>query len=593
MKALRCRRWVLCVVAIGLLGSGWAWAEESVSQAMDSVVNRLYATKSLDELYAITNKQIENFITPEERHAFATQHWCFDVNVPVVVSVMHDVDQKTPPFWLREDGFKKTGMIVKNMENWKYAVWQKKFPAGRVELGINGFDKFRAHYFVCVGPQTPGTKVTLSNFYPAGQEIEVMKPGSLIYHDWTELVLTQVPKALLGQQLLPTSRGRSVDAALIGSFRKTLFPSSDKPDLLYLTWSGDPHTTQTIQWRTDSKVKDGVARYRKKGAKNYSVVKGTFSSMDDRMLANDRVCNWHVAVVRGLTPGTTYEYQVGSPTANTWSAWTEFKTEPENPKQFSFFWASDVHSNVHWGHLQTAVFKKHPEAAFCVLSGDLVRTGAERGDWDEMLKYGEPMYRTRPIMPAVGNHDAQYGLGAGMYLQIFNLPKNGPKALKPNSAYTFSYGNTEFFVLDVMADTKAQTVWLKKQLAKSTATWKIVMFHFPIYWFEDESPDLGVAWGPLIDKYHVDLVLMGHIHEYTRTYPMYGGKRVASTAKGTVYYTTISIPHHSPNHPQPAYIEKWIKNIPFAVEITIKGKHLGLTAYEKDGSVGDTYAMDK
>ncbi|MCA9450605.1 MAG: metallophosphoesterase, partial [Candidatus Omnitrophica bacterium] len=125
---------------------------QSVKETMDAVVARLYDTLSEEELFSLNEDKIQSILTPEERESLATQHVTFEVNVPVVVSVMHHKDQPTLPFWLPESGFKKTEMTVANDENRVYDVWQKEFQPGPVQLGINGFDKHRQHYFVSVGP---------------------------------------------------------------------------------------------------------------------------------------------------------------------------------------------------------------------------------------------------------------------------------------------------------------------------------------------------------------------------------------------------------------------------------------------------------
>ncbi|MFA6242978.1 MAG: metallophosphoesterase family protein [Candidatus Hydrogenedentales bacterium] len=571
-----------------------ARAQETVDAVMDAVVTRLYDTKSIDELYALDEAQAEAFLTPEERRVLATRHWSFDVDVPVVVSVMHNIEQKVTPFWLKEAGFAKTDLIVKNMEGWTYEVWQKAFPAGRVELGINGFDNFRPHYFVCVGPQQAGAKVTLSDFHPEDQDVLVMKVGAMTYRDWTELVLTDVPESLLGQQLLPTIRGRGREAAIVGAFRKTPFPSTESPAPVYLTWSDDTRTTQNIQWRTNTAVTDGIARYRVKGSDAaYAEAKASSLKMDDSMLANDRTCHWFTAVLRDLTPGTTYEYLVGSPSRDVWSKPTEFTTAPQEPGKFSFLYCSDTHSHEDWGVLMKNTLDRNPGANFCVISGDLVGTGLEREDWDEMLTYGEPVFRTRPVMPAIGNHDAQLGLGAGMYLDIFGLPENGPKGIKPEAAYTFRYGNAQFFMLDVMSETEPQAVWLREQLAKSDAVWKIAIFHFPFYSNDEAYPGLEKAWGSLFDEFHVDLVLTGHVHEHMRTYPMRAGKRAASTAEGTVYVTSVSIPSGPARGDKPEWAEAYVGGGAFCNVIEVDGKRLTFRAFSNDGTVKDEFALSK
>ena len=190
----------------------------------------------------------------------ATKYWHFDVDVPVVVSVIRNVDQPVTPFWIESAGFKKTDHVVKN-EMWSYEVWQKKFPPGRVELGINGFDMHRSVYFVCCRPTAIGCKSQHLQPLPRRGGGRHDERGASTYRDWDELVIEDLPESLEGQLLLTTFRGRAREAHLIGAFRKTPFPSSAKPDQVVLTWSDDPRTTQTIQWRTGNTVKRGVVRY--------------------------------------------------------------------------------------------------------------------------------------------------------------------------------------------------------------------------------------------------------------------------------------------------------------------------------------------
>jgi len=487
----------------------------------------------------------------------------------------------------------KTDMLVKNAEDWEYEVWQKEFPVGRVELGVNGLESFTRPYFVAVGATNAGDTLELSNFFPESQRVLDMTPGSMIYHDWTELVLTEVPEAMAGHKLLPTYRGRGKETGLVGSFRETPFPSSIAPDPVYLTWSADPRTTQNIQWRTNDAVADGVVRFREKGTSAFQEAAATPDQMEDRMLANDRYCQFYTAVLENLKPATTYEYQAGSPSVGAWSALAEFSTAPDEAAPFSFFHCSDTHSNEEWGALLAETFARHPDTDFCVISGDLVGTGMEREDWDMTLEYGEPMFHTRPIMPAVGNHDAQLGLGAGMYLDIFGLPENGPKENLPETAYTFRYSNAEFFVLDVMSDTKPQGIWLEEQLKKSDAHWKIAIFHFPFYARDKSYPGLHEEWGTLFDEYHVDLVLTGHIHTYMRTQPMRAGEPVESTKDGTVYLTSVSIPGRPTRGDKPAFAAAIAGGGLLCNVISVDGDRLTFRAETIGGEVKDEFVIEK
>ncbi|MBI3118896.1 MAG: metallophosphoesterase, partial [Candidatus Hydrogenedentes bacterium] len=246
-----------------------------------------------------------------------------------------------------------------------------------------------------------------------------------------------------------------------------------------------------------------------------------------------------------------------------------------------------------WGKLLEETDGRFPDAAFCTISGDLVGTGMEREDWDDFLTFGEPMFRTRPVMPAIGNHDAQLGLPPSMYLQVFGLPEAGPAGLTPERAYTFRYSNTQFFVLDVMSDAGPQREWLRQELEKSEARWKIAVFHFPLYSREEAYPRLVEAWGTLFDQYHVDLVLTGHIHSHLRTRPMRAGQPVASPAEGTVYLTSVSIPTRPLRREKPDFAEVWLGGGLFCNVIDVSEDQLHVRAVTTGGEVKDEFTIKK
>jgi hypothetical protein len=219
-------RKVVFLSLFGLFAVYCSGNQLTVHAVMDRIVTRFYQTMGEDELNSLNNQTIMQLLSDDEKAVLASKHWTFHANVPVMVSVMRHVDQTVTPFWLAEiRGFKKTKLIVRN-EEYTYEVWQKNFPAGKVELGINGFDKHRPHYFVCVNPVNEQDNLQLSQFYPENQYISKMEIGAFTYHDWDELVLLEIPDQLKGQYLLTTKRGRARDAHLIHAFRKTPFPSS-------------------------------------------------------------------------------------------------------------------------------------------------------------------------------------------------------------------------------------------------------------------------------------------------------------------------------------------------------------------------------
>jgi len=73
--------------------------------------------------------------------------------------------------------------------------------------------------------------------------------------------------------------------------------------------------------------------------------------------------------------------------------------------------------------------------------------------------------------------------------------------------------------------------WLKKDLSATDKTYKIVMFHHPAYPAIDIPKDSVRAetiqnnFVPIMEEAGVNLVLSGHQHVYTRTYPLRKGVR--------------------------------------------------------------------
>jgi hypothetical protein len=582
-------------LAVLLLLSTLAFAQQSpVEKAVDDIRARLTSTLNRDQLLNLDLAAVDKVVTPDERRVLATEFWSFDANIPTVVSVMRDVQQKDVPWWLPESGFAKTDLRVRNSE-YEYEVWQKRFDAGHVGLGINGLDGHRPPYFVCVAPQDPAAKLTLSNFNPAKQEVLEMRPGSLVYHDWTELVLTEVPEALKGQQLLPTIRGRASESHIVGGFRETASPSSDEPDQIMLTWTDDPKTTQTVQWRTNPSIEEGLVRYREKGADAWNEAKAERSTLTDRLILNAPIVNRFTATLRDLKPATTYDYTVGSD--ETRSESFTFTTAPAGASPFTFLVLSDTHNKPETGQLLNTAQQKYPDAAFLLISGDLVGTGQHRDDYDQLFVETAAFGRAHPIMPALGNHDTIGGLGCDVYLSLFALPTNGSPAIPKEQSYSFRYGDALFIVLDSMSPEKAQAPWLEEQLKNTDAKWKFVQFHFPPYSLdEDVYADMLESWIPLFDRYGVDMVFTGHVHYYQRTVPMRAGKP-APDGKGTVYMISVAVNHradHGGLKEKPDFVAVLDpKPDPDFLAVTVNGNRTTLRAQYATGEVFDEFSIEK
>ncbi len=333
--------------------------------------------------------------------------------------------------------------------------------------------------------------------------------------------------------------------------------------------------------------------YWKKGTKDTLSTEASVSVMEDRMLYNDRYIHRFTTHLNELEDGTTYEYRAGSKENDSWSKVLNFKTEANNTDEFSFIWFGDTHKDPKWGELLQDANLRHPETAFYSIAGDIVTTGLYRDQWDEFFEYEKDVFSYKPLMPVLGNHDRQDGLGAWMYYQLFSFPENGPEEVHPESTYAFEYGNALFLMVDSTHPNEAQTEWIDDQLKNTRATWKFVMFHFAPYNFEEPYPDIQEEWGGLFDKYHVDMVISGHIHYYMRSKPMNQGKVVDSFKDGTVYAISIGTEVKHDDIGEEPYAEKRFKEGQFYQHMAIKDSVLKYTTYNKVGEIVDAFEIKK
>lgn len=585
-----------CLVALGLLSACKSEhtalnSSLTVKSVIDDAVTRFYAELTPAQMDTLSESYILSSLTEEEKQVLATQYWNFDVNVPVTVSVMRHDAQKVIPFWLEEAGFKKTDLLVKN-ESYTYEVWQKDFEAGKVALGINGFDKHRPVYFISVGPQQKGDDLKIENVYPDGQHFETTQVGAFTYHDWDGLKLTEVPEQLVGQTLFTTIRGRAREAHLVQAFRDTPHPSSPLADQIHLSWSGDPKTTMDIQWRTNPTVEQGIVKYWKKGSTDTLQIPSDVFKMEDRLLRNDRWIHKHTAKLTSLASGQTYQYQVGAATTP-YSSVAEFTTESAENKGFSFIWFGDTHYSPVFGDMAQKTLPKHPDIAFYQIAGDLVSTGLHRDEWDKLFYNTGNIFQSKPLMPIPGNHDSQDGLGAWMYQEMFSLPTNGPRDVPSEMTYAYHYQDALFLMIDGTSSLDAQVDWIESQLKNTKAKWKFAMFHFPPYNFEEDYWEIRQKWCSIFDRYHVDMVMSGHMHYYLRTKPMYNEKPVASPAEGTIYTMSISIEGKQEHWPEEDYAVVRYKGGPLYQYIQIKDGKLDYKCLDPDGNIKDAFVIEK
>ena len=122
-----------------------------------------------------------------------------------------------------------------------------------------------------------------------------------------------------------------------------------------------------------------------------------------------------------------------------------------------------------------------------------------------------------PFFPSLGNHD--WALADSPAAEVAYAGRSKVWRM-PAARYTFTAGPAQFFALDTNLMTRAQLDWLDKELARSTARWKIVYGHHPIHsdGFHGDEPVMRDRVLPVL-RGRADLYVCGHEHDLQHLAP--------------------------------------------------------------------------
>lgn len=379
---------------------------------------------------------------------------------------------------------------------------------------------------------------------------------------------------------------------LVDPPRLTEFPATSQPDKITLSISEDPSTSISIQWRTSVDQNSGQVRFRPQGGEEWTVVPARTTAITDPLLLNDPTVHRHTARLEALEPGARYDYQVGHEATR--SVVNSFSTAPTRNSAFQFIYMGDPQNGLKsWGELLRTSSYRHPDAAFYAIAGDLVDGGDFRDEWDLFFAQSSGVFDHKPIAPAIGNHENSAMTGPWMYLQLFDLPTNGPEALSPERAYFFDIGAARFLVLDSEAPMNAQKEWLEETLADNDRPWTIAMYHRPAYSSrpDRDNPKIRRHWTPLFDEFGVDLVLQGHDHAYMRTWPMREDAPIGDDSEGgTIYVVAVSGTKYYEQEESPLAAQAFTNVSTYQV-IDVTPSELAFKAYTLDGSTVDEFRI--
>ncbi len=323
--------------------------------------------------------------------------------------------------------------------------------------------------------------------------------------------------------------------------------ASPWPDRIVVTLPETPQSSFAVTWRTDASVTETVAEIAlatddarfdlsaktiSAATEPLSLAMVKYEGKSFPVPANAKLedAHFHSVVFRGLEADTRYAYRVQGK-RGAWSEWFHMRTAAEEGP-ITFLYVGDAQNGVlsHWSRVVRAAFSTRPDADFFLHAGDLVNRASRDFEWAEWFKAVGFIHGMMPAIPVAGNHEyARLGVGEEQTDRIlsvlwrpqFTLPTDEtlPADLQ-EVVYKIPYSkDLDIFVLSTQnSNLKAQAAWLDRALAKSTARWRILSMHHPIFSSgrNRDSADRRKVLLPIIKKYNVDLVLQGHDHTYAR-----------------------------------------------------------------------------
>ncbi len=268
----------------------------------------------------------------------------------------------------------------------------------------------------------------------------------------------------------------------------------------------------------------------------------------------------YAAELTGLKPGAEFDYEVSRDGQVVFMSRALARKSANQAYRFAVF-GDCGQNNIPQKQIAKQVNLWKPD--FVQVTGDIVYSRGLISEYREKfypIYNGDavPLLRSRPMIGVPGNHDTAASdltkyPDAQAYYYYWNQPLNGPDveaigqprkfegdpadvqavltsagaSLKRMGSFSFDYGNSHWIAVDTNTylDWTAPQLrdWLERDLkgAKS-ATWRFVTMHHPAFnssiaHFKEQHP----RWmADLFEKYHVDVVFAGHVHNYQRSYPL-------------------------------------------------------------------------
>ena len=256
----------------------------------------------------------------------------------------------------------------------------------------------------------------------------------------------------------------------------------------------------------------------------------------EKELCEEDGSKYHRVEVNGLEPATSYRYKVNAKSLKIDNDERYFTTlnPDKNLKQLIWVLGDSGKANKAQAEVRDAMLKHLGEReidTWLMLGDNAYRSGTQENFRDGLFMPYKETLKREVLWAVIGNHDAR----RWAFYDIFEFPvagESGGVASESEKYFSFNNGNVHFVLLDSEtedrdADSEMAT-WLQKDLAANSQLWTIALFHHPPYskgshdsdsYYDSRGRmvDMRENFLPILEKYDVDLVLVGHSHVYERS----------------------------------------------------------------------------
>lgn len=419
--------------------------------------------------------------------------------------------------------------------------------------------------------------------------------------------------------------------------------ATEWPDRVVATIPGDPSRSFAVCWRTSATVDTAIAQIAPATADARFDLAATTSTAKTQKVHLDEVCReqsnlavlqnrdlppvcYHTVIFEELEPNTLYAYRVRG-SEGKFSPWRQLRTAPiAGPVSFLVFGDSQTAIRSHITRIFDTASIVASDARFAIHAGDLVNTAMYDKEWAEWFEAVGRTHVLIPILPVAGNHDYMNFSASKLFASPdktvsplwrpqFELPIVGelPVDLR-ETVYDIRYTkDLHIFVLDSSGVAFDQQLrWLDDQVEASTAKWRILTMHHPLFSFVggNEHPshrERRLQLLKTLRTHDIDLVLCGHRHTYQRGEFREEGGRFAIGQPHqvqTVFVVTASSTkrgetktegwqRYSEEQDGRIRLSRYADNTPLFATVNIDGNTLEFRAYDAIGGVYDAFTLDK